>query len=412
MLATIGREMSNYNWLGDNIKAWTKGVQFEPEAEMQVRNCAAMPFVEGVAVMPDVHSGKGATVGSVIATRKAIMPAAVGVDIGCGMVAIRTSLTANDLPDSLDHVRAEIERAVPHGRTNNGQAGDRGAWGDNPPASIMTAWRDTLEGRFKRILEKHPKIGDKAGNTQMHLSSLGTGNHFIEVCLDETDHVWVMLHSGSRGVGNRIGSYFITKAKEEMQKYHIGLADTDLSYLVEETVIFDDYIEAMTWAQDFAMKNRELMLERVLAVLRKNFPPFMTDKVAINCHHNYATKEHHRGHDMWVTRKGAVQARSGSLGIIPGSMGTGSFIVSGLGNDDSFHSCSHGAGRVMSRTKAKKVISMEQHAKAMQGISARLDADVLDESPAAYKAIGDVMAAQSDLVEIKHRLRQIINIKG
>lgn len=403
---------SNFIWHGQNIKSWTKGVQFEDQAMQQVRNCASMPFVEGVAIMPDVHAGLGATVGSVIATNKAIIPAAVGVDIGCGMVAIRTSLTANDLPDSLGHIRSEIERAVPHGRTNNGQAGDRGAWGKNPPASAVAAWKNNLGKRFENIIEKHPKIGDKVQNTQMHLGSLGTGNHFIEVCLDEDDRVWVMLHSGSRGVGNRIGTYFITKAKEEMQKYHISLGDTDLSYLVEETVLFDDYIEAMSWGQDFAMMNREVMLEQVLAVLRKLLPPFTTDQMAINCHHNYATREQHRGKSLWVTRKGAVQARKGSLGIIPGSMGTGSFIVEGLGNDDAFHSCSHGAGRVMSRTQAKKVITLEDHAKATEGIECRKDADILDESPAAYKDLGAVMAAQSDLIVIKHRLRQVINVKG
>jgi tRNA-splicing ligase RtcB len=399
---------SNYEWQGQNIKSWTKGVQFEDEAKQQVRLCAAMPFVEGVAVMPDVHAGIGATVGSVIATKGALMPAAVGVDIGCGMVAMRTTLTANDLPDSLGHIRAEIERAVPHGRTSNGGSGDRGAWA-NPPASVTTKWK-ALDVRFQAILAKHPKIGGH--NAYHHLGTMGGGNHFVEVCLDEEDRVWVMLHSGSRGVGNRIGTYFINKAKEEMQRYHIGLADKDLSYLVEDTVIFDDYIEAMTWAQDFAAASREIMLERTVAALRKHLPPFATDKVAINCHHNYTTREQHRGKSMWITRKGAVQAREGTLGIIPGSMGTGSFIVEGLGNDDSFHSCSHGAGRVMSRTKAKKLITLEDHIKATEGIECRKDVDVIDESPAAYKDVNAVMAAQSDLVKIKFHLRQIINVKG
>jgi tRNA-splicing ligase RtcB len=396
-------------YLGKNIKAWTDGVEFDEASQAQVQNIAAMPFVKGVAIMPDVHLGIGATVGSVIATSKAIIPAAVGVDIGCGMVALRTSLTGSDLPDNLARLRAEIERAVPHGRSNNGGNGDRGAWG-TIPASVSSAWKTLLEKRFEAILAKHPKIG--GGNSYNHLGSLGTGNHFIELCLDESDRVWVMLHSGSRGVGNRIGQYFINAAKEEMQKYHIGLADKDCAYLVEETVVFNDYIEAMHWAQDFAAINRELMLERVLGVMRKILPPFMTEKKAINCHHNYATKEHHGKSDLWITRKGAVQARTGSLGIIPGSMGTGSFIVEGKGNTDSYTSCSHGAGRVMSRTQAKKVITVDDHIKATAGIECRKDADVVDESPAAYKDIGAVMDAQKDLVEIKHRLHQVLNVKG
>jgi tRNA-splicing ligase RtcB len=401
--------MSNHIWHGNNTKSWTKGVEFDEASQQQVRNLAAMPFVKGVAIMPDVHLGIGATIGSVIATDKAIIPAAVGVDIGCGMVAIRCSLSANDLPDNLAPLRSEIERAIPHGRSSNGGPGDRGAW-TNLPTSVSSAWKNRLEKRFETILGKHPKIGH--GNSFNHLCSLGTGNHFIELCLDEDDRVWVMLHSGSRGVGNRIGQYFINAAKEEMQRYHIGLADKDLSYLVENTVIFDDYIEAMHWAQDFAMINRELMLERVLMVMRKALPPFTTEKSAINCHHNYATKEHHGNADVWITRKGAVQARSGNLGIIPGAMGKNSYIVSGRGNPESFNSCSHGAGRVMSRTAAKKLITLEDHALATEGLECRKDADVLDESPAAYKSIDAVMEAQSDLVEIVHKLSAVLNVKG
>lgn len=400
---------SNYQWLGNNIKAWVNGVQFEPEAEKQVRMCADMPFVEGVAVMPDSHAGKGSTVGTVMATKNAIIPAAVGVDIGCGMMAVRTSLTANDLPDNLDALRNKIEQAVPHGRTGNGNsANDRGAW-STPPVIVDNAWK-TLSARFDGITEKHPKIAKS--NNYHHLGTMGTGNHFLEVCLDEEDMVWVMLHSGSRGVGNSIGQYFINQAINEMEKYHIGLPDRDLSYLVEDTDKFDDYIEAMSWAQDYAMVNREVMMSRALAVMADMLPTFSTDQAAINCHHNYATKEYHRKQNLWITRKGAVQAREGSMGIIPGSMGTGSFIVRGLGNTDSFCSCSHGAGRVMSRTQAKKIITMDEHKKAMEGISARLDADILDESPAAYKDLTAVMAAQHDLIEIVHRLRQVVNIKG
>lgn len=399
----------DYESFGPKVKAFTKGVLFEDAAQAQVANTASLPVVEGVAIMPDVHYGLGATVGSVIATKKAIIPAAVGVDIGCGMVAVRTTLTANQLPDNLDEIRAGIEKSVPHGRTNQGQAGDRGAWA-NVPASNATAWKTHLHDRFETILDKHPKLGRH--NAHNHLCSLGTGNHFIEVCLDEEDRVWVMLHSGSRGIGNRIGQLFITKAKEEMEARHIGVPDKDLSYLEEGTEVFDDYIEAMTWAQDFAALNRKLMLDRTLNVLRTHLPPFQMEAKAINCHHNYASHEVHGGQPLWITRKGAVNAEKGKLGIIPGSMGTGSFIVEGLGNSDSFNSCSHGAGRTMSRNQAKKVITMEEHAEAMKGISARTDADVLDESPRAYKPIGDVIAAQSSLITVKHRLRQVINVKG
>lgn len=401
--------MSGYVDYGPKVKAWVKGVAFEDAAQKQVQNCANMPFVRGVAIMPDTHFGMGATVGSVIATHKAIIPAAVGVDIGCGMVAVRTTLTADDLPDNLEAVRLEIERAVPHGRTNNGGAGDRGAWSD-VPASVNTAWAK-LDGRFKAILDKYPKIGEH--NARTHLGSLGSGNHFIEVCLDLENRVWLMLHSGSRGVGNRIGQLFINQAKEEMLKKGIGLVDKDLAYLEEGSDSFSDYIEAMTWAQDFAMTNRQVMLERALGAMRKHLPPFQTDKAAVNCHHNYATKEVHFGEELMVTRKGAVNASRGTLGIIPGSMGARSFIVEGLGNPDSYCSCSHGAGRVMSRTQAKKEISMEEHASAMQGVEYRRgDESLLDESPRAYKPIEDVMAAQSDLIVVRHELRQVVNVKG
>ncbi len=398
------------------IKLWEpEGYPFEEEAVAQIENMARMPFIhKHVAVMPDAHSGKGSTVGTVIATKGAIIPAAVGVDIGCGMMAVRTSLKAEDLPDSLSHIRGMIEAAVPHGRGNDQQirsGRDPGSWG-NVPNSAQERWH-RLYDRYAAIIAKHPKIEPKR-HPSSHMGTLGTGNHFIEICLDEESRVWVMLHSGSRGIGNAIGTYFIEKAKQEMERYHIApyLADTDLSYLVEHTDLYDDYVEAVGWAQDFAAENRKAMMEAVLGVMRQTLPPFLSDQMAVNCHHNYVTRESHFGDNVWVTRKGAVQAREGTLGIIPGSMGTGSFIVEGKGNPHSFHSCSHGAGRTMSRTKAKKLITMEQHAKAMEGIEARLDADVLDESPAAYKPISAVMDAQDDLVEIKFRLRQILNVKG
>jgi len=360
--------------------------------------------------MPDVHWGMGATVGSVIATKGAIIPAAVGVDLGCGMMAVKTTLRADQMPDNLHNLRAAIEKAVPHGRTDNGGPNDRGAFRELP-VSHANRWHGLVAG-YEAIVAKHPKA--KGYNAEKHVGTLGTGNHFIEVCLDECDAVWVMLHSGSRGPGNRIGSYFIEAAKREMERWHITpyLPDQDLAYLVEHTELFDDYVDAVHWAQNYAMENRKAMMEATLGAVRQFLPEFAVTDMAVNCHHNYVSRENHFGANVFVTRKGAVRAREGDLGIIPGSMGTGSFIVRGKGNPHSFCSCSHGAGRAMSRGEAKKRISLEDHATAMKGIEARLDADVLDESPAAYKDIGAVMAAQSDLVEIAYRLRQILNVKG
>lgn len=396
---------------GKGYKSWTKGVYFDENARQQVSNIARMPFVfRHPAIMPDVHVGIGATVGSVVATKDAIMPASVGVDIGCGMMAMKTSLRADQLPDNLAHLRSQIERTVPHGRTGNGKAGaDKGAH-KNVPNSVISRWKG-LEDRYEKLVERHPKA--KSHNSIAHLGTLGSGNHFIEVCLDESDNVWIMLHSGSRGLGNRIGQYFIEKAKEEMQRYHIGLVDKDLAYLVKDTEIFDDYVYALDLAQDFALENRKSMMERILNVMREVIPtPFSLEKEAVNCHHNYVAMENHFGTNVLVTRKGAVRAREGDLGIIPGSMGARSYIVRGLGNKDSFCSCSHGAGRVMSRSQAKKEITLDEHVKAMSGIEARTDKDVIDESPRAYKNIDAVMAAQSDLVSIVHTIRQVLNVKG
>jgi len=406
--------MSNYNYDDTAlhpIKHWTKGVQLEEQARQQLINIANMPFIhKHVAAMPDVHWGMGATVGSVIATRKAIIPAAVGVDIGCGMMAVMTTLKASDLPDNLHAIRCEIESLVPHGRTNNGKGDDKGSFNELPE-SHSQRWL-SLKPEYENIIAKHPKA--KAFNTHQHMGTLGTGNHFIEVCLDEFDNVWVMLHSGSRGAGNKIGMYFIEQAKLEMEKWHIDgyLPDKDLSYLVEHTEIFDDYVKAVDWSQRYAAENRRAMMDATLIALRKHLKPFEVTETAVNCHHNYIEKEHHFGENVWVTRKGAVRARKGDLGIIPGSMGTGSFIVEGLGNEQSFCSCSHGAGRVMSRGEAKKRISLDDHKKAMHGIEARTDIGVIDESPAAYKDISAVMDAQSDLIVVRYRLRQVINVKG
>jgi tRNA-splicing ligase RtcB len=394
---------------GVPIKAWTRGVGVEDAARKQLENVARLPIVfHHVAVMPDVHYGIGATVGSVVPTQHAIIPAAVGVDIGCGMVAVETDLPASRLPDSLKDLRAAIEKAVPHGRTMNGGRGDRGAW-HNIPKAPEEAWK-ALGTDFKRIVERHPSIG--GGNDINHLGTLGTGNHFIEVCLDERDRMWFMLHSGSRGVGNRIGTYFIELAKRDMMRHVKDLPDKDLAYLQEGSRHFADYVEAVEWAQRYAMTNRQLMMGAVLAAARKQLPPFALGEHAVNCHHNYVAREHHFGHDIFVTRKGAVRAGAGDMGIIPGSMGTHSYIVRGKGNRESFCSCSHGAGRVMSRGEAKRRFSVEDHVKATEGIECRKDASVIDETPMAYKPIDKVMAAQADLVEIVHELRQVVVVKG
>ena len=397
---------------GVPLQLWDSAGPFEEGAMQQLRNVASLPFVHRhVAGMPDVHWGMGATIGSVVATKGAIVPAAVGVDIGCGMMAVKTSLNASDLPDNLEVVRSSIEAAVPHGRTDNGGRNDRGAWGEVPQAQAGL-FSNELAGRYERIIAKHSKAAHRA--TGHHLGTLGSGNHFIEICLDEEDGVWAMLHSGSRGVGNRIGTYFMAAAQREMAKWHIDryLPDKDLAYLVEHTELFDDYVDAVEWAQDYALANRRLMMSATLAAVAKHVRPFDTADMAVNCHHNYVARENHFGQNLLVTRKGAVRARKGDLGIIPGSMGTGSFIVEGLGNPESFCSCSHGAGRKMSRNEAKRRITLDEHKQAMTGIAARIDADVLDESPAAYKDIGAVMDAQTDLVSIKHRLRQVVNVKG
>jgi tRNA-splicing ligase RtcB len=359
--------------------------------------------------MPDVHWGMGATVGSVIPTLGAVIPAAVGVDIGCGMTAVRTSISADRLPDSLAGLRSAIEAAVPHGRTDNGGRNDKGAWLDDPPAEAAAAWAE-LEDGYKAVVDKHPKAAHPRGPG--HLGTLGTGNHFVELCLDEEDRLWVMLHSGSRGVGNRFGTYFIERAKHEMRRWFVNLPDADLAYFPEGTEGFVDYVRAVSWAQRYARANREVMRARVLDVLREAFPDLVADEVAVNCHHNYVSRERHFGKDVYVTRKGAVRAGKGELGIIPGSMGARSFIVRGKGNPDSFETCSHGAGRAMSRTEAKRRFTVEDHVRATEGVECRKDEGVIDETPMAYKDIEAVMAAQSDLVEVVHTLRQVVCVKG
>ncbi|MCB9670839.1 MAG: RtcB family protein [Alphaproteobacteria bacterium] len=396
---------------GVPVKMWTRGLPVEEAARKQLANIATMPFVHRwIAAMPDVHLGKGATVGSVIPTKGAIIPAAVGVDIGCGMMAAQTSLTANDLPDDLKAVRAQIERDVPHGRTS-GKRGDKGSWrSEDVPDLNGRVWSELLEARFRTIADKHPKVAQS--NNVVHLGTLGTGNHFIEICLDEADRVWVMLHSGSRGVGNRIGSYFIELAQRDMGVHLKTLPDRDLAYLSEGTQHFDDYVEAVGWAQDFAKCNRHLMMQRTVAAMKRVLGDFDAEVQAVNCHHNYVSREHHYGADVFVTRKGAVRAGVGELGIIPGSMGTRSYIVRGRGNPESFCSCSHGAGRAMSRTAARKKFTLADHIRMTAGVECRKDEGVIDETPAAYKPIEAVMEAQSDLVDIVHTLRQVVCVKG
>ncbi len=384
------------------VKVWTDDV--DEQARTQLENVAKMPFVHShVAAMPDVHVGIGATVGSVIATRKAIIPAAVGVDIGCGMVAVELSISANDLPDSLAALRSAIEERVPVGFAGHDEAG------------VRIAGVARLHPHYERLLERTPALGKMQRHRDTwhrQLGTLGGGNHFIEVCLDERQRVWVMLHSGSRGIGNQIGRYYIAKAREEMMALDMHLPDRDLAYLSEGTRSFDDYVQALAWAQDFAAENRLQMLELVLEALRDHLPPFVVSESAVNCHHNYVAKETHFGAEVYVTRKGAIRAGRGELGIIPGSMGAKSYIVRGKGDADSFESCAHGAGRRMSRAQAKKRFTRADLSAQTEGVECRKDAGVIDEIPAAYKAIDEVMANQSDLVDVVHVLKQVVCVKG
>ena len=395
---------------GVSVKMWTKGVPVEEEAKQQLANAARLPIVfKHIAAMPDVHLGIGATVGSVIPTLKAIIPAAVGVDIGCGMMAAKTTLRAEDLPDNLGPLRSAIEQAVPHGSAPKHRGRDPGSW-ENPPETVDQIWA-TLVDEFDALCELHPRL--KNTNNRKHLGTLGTGNHFIEVCLDEAGFVWFMLHSGSRGVGNAIGTHFIELAKKDAERHQRNLPDKDLAYFEEGAQYFGDYVRGVSWAQKFAMKNREVMMTNLIATVRRVIgKPFESHVEAVNCHHNYVQQERHFGQDVFVTRKGAVSAKRGEMGIIPGSMGARSYIVRGLGNPESFESCSHGAGRVMSRTKAKKMFTVEDQVKATEGVECRKDADVIDEIPMAYKDIDAVMAAQTDLVEVVHTLKQVVCVKG
>ena len=381
----------------------------DAQALRQLHNIASLPIVHPhVAAMPDVHAGIGATVGSVIPTRAAIIPAAVGVDIGCGMNAVRTTLTASDLPDNLARLRSAIEAEVPVGFEQH-------EWSRVQGSRQARAVRP-LGDRLARIVERHRGIAKMLRQFERtwicQAGTLGGGNHFIELCLDEEQRVWVMLHSGSRGIGNVIGRYFISAAQKDMRRHQLQLPDADLAYLSEGSTLFDDYVDAVDWAQDYALLNRSEMMRRVLDVLATFAPPFRLDGEAINCHHNYIARETHGNEDLYVTRKGAISARQGELGIIPGSMGARSFIVRGKGNPESFCSCSHGAGRSMSRSEAKRRFNRFDLAEQTAGIECRKDGGLVDEIPAAYKNIDAVMAHQSDLVEVVHTLRQVVCIKG
>jgi tRNA-splicing ligase RtcB len=401
--------MSHPTHSTDKIKTWTKYVDFAPNAQKQIENIASLPFIfKHIAVMPDVHLGKGATVGSVIPTKNAIIPAAVGVDIGCGMIALRSNLFARDLPDNLFKLRLMIEQSIPVGFNN---------WNDaHLPKQAITIWQEYLKKEFHHLLSKHPQITSKNIKTQHEIHQLGTlggGNHFMELCLDEHQQVWFMLHSGSRGIGNRIGNYFIDLAKKDMGNLLNTLPDKDLAYFSKGTKYFNEYFFAVNWAQKYARYNREIMMNVLIETVER----FLNKKITIehytvNCHHNYVSEECHFGTLIYVTRKGAVSAKKDELGIIPGSMGAKSFIVRGLGNPDSFNSCSHGAGRIMSRNQAKKLINISEHKEATKSVECRKDKHILDESPAAYKKIEDVMRSQSDLIEIVFTLKQVLCVKG
>ena len=394
------------------IKAWVHSEGGKPAIEdsalVQLKNLARLPFIHnnGVAVMPDVHSGKGSTIGSVIATERAIIPAAVGVDIGCGMNAIRLNIKAHQLPDSLANIRSAIEKAIPLGPGGHHRDQNRNALG------ILSSSLNNGSGYMPWFTD----IGDPnhlMSKAASQVGTLGSGNHFIEICVDEDDFVWVMLHSGSRGIGNMIGTSFIEKAKLDMEKYHVSLPDWDLAYIPEDTPHFNDYVQAVGWAQDYALLNRQAMMSKVLQAVRSSVDfEFEVTSEAVNCHHNYIEKENHFGRNLWVTRKGAVRAREGELGIIPGSMGQRSYIVKGKGNPESYCSCSHGAGRTMSRAAARRRFSLTDLINQTEGVECRKDEEIIDEIPQAYKPIDQVMDNQKSLVEVVHTLKAVLCVKG
>ncbi|MBF0439243.1 MAG: RtcB family protein [Magnetococcales bacterium] len=394
------------------VKIYTD--EMDDLSRTQLKNVANLPFVfHHVAAMPDVHAGMGATIGSVIPTTGALIPAAVGVDIGCGICAVRLNLTSVDLGENGEALMRAIQRAVPHGRTDDGGPNDRGAWSTVPNEAEAWWMHHGIQKTLPDVLERHPKMLTAHTNTVRHLGTLGTGNHFIELRTDEQDRVWLLCHSGSRGVGNRIGSYFIQRAKETVGKELRSLPDPDLAFFREGTSDFKDYVRSAGWAQDFAKANRAFMFTAILTALQKvvgREVVYAGDP--IDCHHNYVTRERHFGQEVWITRKGAIRARTGDMGIIPGSMGSLTYIVAGKGSQDSFHSCAHGAGRRMGRNEAMRRFTIEDLARQTEGVICPKDRSVLDEIPGAYKEIDQVMANQSDLAEPIHTLQQAICVKG
>ncbi|MFA5990458.1 MAG: RtcB family protein [Sphingomonas sp.] len=383
----------------EKIKTFIPWEEIEVEAQNQIKNTASMPFIfRHIAVMPDVHYGKGSTVGTVLATQGAIIPAAVGVDIGCGMIAVKTNLKKEQLGD-LAKLRESIEKSVPMsmGRFN----------------------KKITETAQKRIdeLEALPHTGEVKGNWQEQLGTLGGGNHFIEICVDETETIWVTLHSGSRGVGNKVGNAYIKKAQDLCENMFVTLPDKDLAYFPIGSKMFDDYLTDLHWSQHFALLNRDEMMDRVLkdisfAVYGENGHQSEFEVERINCHHNFTQIENHLGGNAWITRKGAIEASIGKKSMIPGSMGTNSYIVSGLGNEESFCSAPHGAGRKMSRKKASKTFNLEDLKKSMEGIEYRESSVLIDEIPGAYKDVEKTIEWAKDLVKVEHTLKQIINCKG
>ncbi len=385
------------------VKVFTDDL--EESARRQLINISKLPIIHHhVAAMPDVHAGIGATVGTVIATKRAVIPAAVGVDIGCGMIAARTSLNAGQLEEkTLRRLFDQISRDVPVGRDQHKDGREI--------AHAAAPFRKEL----KSIMESHPQLSKRfkrTANWAQQMGTLGGGNHFIEVCVDESNGVWAMLHSGSRGIGNAIGSYFIELARRDMEGEIANLPDRDLAYFREGSAHFDEYVRAVHWAQEYAAANRQAMMDIVLAAMRRLLPPFDVMSEAVNCHHNYVEREQHYGENVWITRKGAIRAGLGELGIIPGSMGAKSYIVRGRGSAESFESCAHGAGRRMSRTAAQKKFTAADLAQQTEGIICRKDSGVVDEIPAAYKPIEEVMDNQRDLVEVVHTLKQVLCVKG
>jgi tRNA-splicing ligase RtcB (3'-phosphate/5'-hydroxy nucleic acid ligase) len=394
------------------IKGWHEGVRVEEKALDQLRNLSKLPFIyKWVASMADIHWGNGSAVGTVLPTLDAIVPSAVGVDIGCGMCAVNTGLKRSDFGDNLGYLRERIEKAVPNGRSDNGGPRDIGAWGE-VPEHIAKVWLNEFHGEYDQITHVHP--GARARNTFNQLGTLGTGNHFIELSATEAGEVWIVLHSGSRGLGNKIGSYFTGVAKELCKKWFIELPDPELAYLPKDTTEFVDYIKAVQFAQRFAFTNRQIMMDAVIFTLSSVLGKSITygNGDIINCHHNYVAWEKHYGKNILVTRKGAVRAQDGDRGIIPGSMGARTYIVAGLGNPESFCSCSHGAGRAMGRNEACRTFTVEQHAAATAGVECDKTAGTLDETPGCYKDIEDVMRAQSDLVTPLVALKQFLCVKG